>query len=171
MPEKLEFKPYTASEVEGILLERIEYAFVPKIWDKKILSIVVGKAMEAGDVRAGLHLLREAGRQAEEDMSEKVKEDHIVKAVATLSGFHTKPKENLAEDEKLILELVQGTNKIGDLYKEYQDQGGKGTYKTFQRKIDKLSKGKYIETKKVIGGKEGTTTMVGEKNATLGEFK
>ena len=83
----------------------------------------------------------------------------------------TKPKENLAEDEKLILELVQGTNKIGDLYKEYQEQGGKGTYKTFQRKIDKLSKGKYIETKKVIGGKEGTTTIVGEKNATLGEFK
>ncbi|RLE47318.1 hypothetical protein DRJ25_02690 [Candidatus Woesearchaeota archaeon] len=170
MPEKLEFKPYNAGEVEGILSERIDYAFVPNVWEKSALALVVGKAMEAGDIRVGLHLLKEAGRAAEEAMSDKVKDEHVIKAVETLSGFHTKPTEDLDEEAKLILELVQGTNKIGDLYKEYHEKGGKGTYKTFQRKIEKLSKGKYINTKKVIGGKEGTTTIVGEKNSTLDEF-
>lgn len=171
MPEKLEFKPYDTKEAEGILLERMEYAFIPDKWEKDALAMIVGKTVEAGDIRVGLHLLKEAGRVAEDEMSEKVKNEHVRKAVGTLSGFHTKTTDDLDEESKQILDLVQGQNKIGDLYKEYQDNGGKSTYKTFQRRIEKLSKANYISTKKVIGGKEGTTTIVEEKNTTLDDFE
>ena len=34
------------------------------------------------------------------------------------------------------------------------------TYKTFQRKIEKLSKSKFITTEKISGGKEGKTTII-----------
>jgi archaeal cell division control protein 6 len=171
MAEKLEFKPYNSFEVEGILRERIDYAFLPDTWDKIALSLVVEKALEAGDVRVGLHLLKEAGRAAEISFSGKVFDEHVFRAVETLSGFHVKEKEALDDDSQKILDLVQGTNKIGDVFDEYQKSGGKGTYKTFQRKIDKLSKANFINTKKVIGGKDGTTTLVAEKNKTLDDFE
>ncbi len=171
MPEKLEFQPYTSAEVEGIFTERMEYSFLSNVWEKSALALVVEKSMEAADIRVGLHLLKEAGRQAEKDNAEKIKDEHVFKAAETLAGFSIKSSEDLDSDAKLILKLIQGTNKIGDLFKEYQDRGGKGTYKTFQRKIEKLSKGKFISTKKVIGGKEGTTTMVGKRDVTLGDFE
>jgi hypothetical protein len=56
------------------------------------------------------------------------------------------------------------------LFKKYQKSGGKGTYKTFQRRVEKLSKGGFVNTKKVVGGKEGTTTIISEKNKSLDEF-
>ncbi len=171
MPERLEFPSYNASEVTGIFSERVDYAFTSNVWQKSAIELVVEKAMEAGDIRVGLHLLKEAGRNAESKMSQKITDDHVFKAVENLSGFSIKSKDDLDDDAQLILKLVQGTNKIGELFKEYQDKGGKNTYKTFQRKIEKLSKAGFINTKKIIGGKEGTTTMVGEKNTTLDEFE
>jgi hypothetical protein len=38
------------------------------------------------------------------------------------------------------------------------------TYKTFQRKIEKLSKSKFISTEKIAGGKEGKTTIIRAQN-------
>ena len=50
--------------------------------------------------------------------------------------------------------------KIGDLYKIYQSNAGTENYKWFQRKIAKLEEGRFITTKKITGGADGTTTMI-----------
>ena len=50
--------------------------------------------------------------------------------------------------------------KIGELYKRFQEAGGESSYKTFQRKIQKLGDGKFVTAKKVTGGTEGSTTIV-----------
>jgi len=46
------------------------------------------------------------------------------------------------------------------LFKTYQKKGGSLAYKSFQRKIDKLQKNKFISVEKTTGGKEGNTTIV-----------
>ena len=49
--------------------------------------------------------------------------------------------------------------KIGDLYNAFTEQGGEMSYKSFSRRINKLSEGKYISTEKV-SGTAGNTTIV-----------
>ncbi|MBW2970467.1 AAA family ATPase [Candidatus Woesearchaeota archaeon] len=171
LPEKIDFKPYTKEEIEGILKKRIEYAFCPGCWEDEAFNKIVETTITAGDVRAGLHLLREAGLAAEDNSSRKILPDHTQKALTKLTDFTIKPKDALPDDSKAILELVKTqSGRIGDLYKIYQDQGGKATYKTFQRRIESLEKGGFIETKKVVGGKEGTTTIITGKNKSLDEY-
>ena len=65
-------------------------------------------------------------------------------------------------DEQLILDLVKANSgkKIGDLFKIYQSNGGKLVYKSFQRKIEKLEKSKFISVEKTAGGDEGNTTII-----------
>ncbi len=171
MPEKIDFQPYSMEEIAGILKHRIEFAFTPNKWEDAAFNLIAEKTISSGDIRAGLHLLREAGLAAEDESSMKILPEHAEKALAKLSDFSIKPTEALNEEAKTILQLVKAqSGKIGDLYKIYQEKGGTATYKTFQRRIETLEKGGFIETKKIMGGKEGTTTLVTDKNKSLDEF-
>ncbi len=171
LPEKIDFKSYSREETKNILKHRLDFAFVPDSWDDKIFSQLVDKATVAGDIRAGLHLLREAGLAAEEMSSRKILPDHVQAALSKMGGFTIKPEEDLNDDARVILELIKSqSGKMGDLFKLYQEQGGTATYKTFQRRIETLEKGGFIDTKKIVGGKEGTTTIVSGKNKSLDEF-
>ena len=170
LPEKIEFKPYTTDETKSILKKRLDFAFSSDCWDDGTLSMIVDKASTAGDIRVGLHLLRQAGLAAEEDSSNRVLPEHIRTAISKISEFTIKPVSNLSEDAKNILNLVKSqSGKMGDLFRIYQEQGGTVTYKTFQRRIDTLEKGGFIDAKKVIG-KEGNTTIISSKNKSLDEF-
>ncbi len=171
IPEKINFSQYSSEEISGILKQRIDYAFSANRWDDSAVSMIVEKTISAGDVRIGLHLLREAGLAAEDRSSKKVVLEHAKLALAKMSDFSIKPAEDLSDDSKVILELIKvQSGKIGDLFKIYQEQGGAGTYKTFQRRIETLEKGGFIDTKKIVGGKDGTTTLVTTKNKSLDEF-
>ncbi len=172
MPERIEFKEYSKKETHEILKQRTGYAFVTGCWEKDALELISEKTSIAKDIRAGLFLLREAGLAAEEESSRKITKKHAEKAIKKIPEFNTKNPENLTKEAKTVLELIKENKetKIGDLYKIYQEKNGKGTYKTFQRRIEQLAKGGFINTKKVIGGKEGTTTIVSEKNRSLEEF-
>ena len=171
IPEKIDFQPYLREEIKGILKHRLDFAFSPNRWDESAFDVIVDKTTAAGDLRMGLHLLREAGMAAEDQSSRKVLPEHAERALAKLSDFTVKPADALSEDARVILELVKSqSGKIGDLFKTYQDQGGSATYKTFQRRIETLEKGGFIETRKIMGGKDGTTTMVAGKNKSLDDF-
>lgn len=158
----VEFQTYNAAETKGILKQRMGYAFVPGVWDETAFQSIAAKTAEIKDIRTGLYLLKEAGNHAEEQASKKIEKTHAEKALSTLQQFHSKDDKELADDEQIILNLIKDNsgNKIGDLFKFYQEKGGKQTYKTFQRRIDKLEKGKYITTHKTEGGKEGNTTLI-----------
>lgn len=172
MPDQLAFNAYSPAETKEILKQRLEHAFPANTLDADAFDLIARKAGEAADVRAGLFLLREAGLAAEDDASRKISLDHAKLAVDKLTNFSTKNQDELDDDSKLILECVKALSesKMGDLFKRYQDDGGLATYKTFQRRIEKLSKGGFVNARKVVGGKEGTTTIVSEKNKDLTDY-
>ncbi len=172
--ELLEFAPYNKEETKGILRERMKYAFVSGCFDDDAFKMAVDKAYDMKDIRAGLYLLKEAGNAAEDKASKKITIEHMDVAVGKLEEFYIKDKAELEDETKFILDIVKNNSgkKIGDLFKLYQENGGKSVYKTFQRKISKLAANKFISVKKVTGGAEGTTTLVSHAGSvkTLDEF-
>ena len=172
MPELLEFKKYSQSETFGILKERANFAFVPNCFSDSAVNKVADHTFKIGDIRSGLFLLKESATIAEDRSSKKVEDADVKQAISKMSSFKIKSSTDLEEDAKAILDIVKKNSgkKIGDLFKIYEEKGGKGVYKTFQRKISKLSDGKYISTKQVIG-KDGNTTIVSyAANAKLDDF-
>lgn len=165
VPEKMEFKQYNASETFSILKNRLSYAFPEGVWKDGAFEIVAKKTSELKDIRSGLFLLRESAFAAESKAKRFIESEDVKTALSKLNDFTIKNSENLEDDEtKFIYEIVKENSgsKIGDLFTIYQDKGGKSSYKTFQRKIEKLSEGKFIKTTKSTG-KGGNTTIVEKK--------
>jgi archaeal cell division control protein 6 len=162
LPEMLEFKPYNLDETRDVLRQRLNYAFVPEIWEENAFDTIVKKTAEAQDIRLGLHLMRESATIAEDKSSRKIISDHSEAAIEKINQFTIKKSSELADDEQRILEVVRKNSekKIGDLYSLYTGQGNVLAYKSFQRKIDKLEKNKFISVRKTSGGSEGNTSIV-----------
>jgi cell division control protein 6 len=162
MPELIEFKPYAYEETKGILKQRIEYAFYPNVLSDDAFELIVKRTSEMQDIRTGLYLMKEAGLIAESKSSRKILLEHAKQALAKIDEFSIKKANDLAVDERLILDLVKNNSgkRIGDIFKIYQSNGGKLVYKSFQRKIDRLQKNKFIIVEKTAGGEEGNTTII-----------
>ncbi|MDD5086740.1 MAG: AAA family ATPase [Candidatus Nanoarchaeia archaeon] len=174
MPEALEFRPYNGNETDGIIRERIKYAFQENVWPEEAIEIAAEKTFQLQDIRSGLFILREAGNNAEDRASRKINLEDVKKAIEKLPEFSSKKQEELDDDKKFIIETIKNNNgkKIGDLYRIYKEKGGEAVYKTFQRKIAALEKEGFISTEKIAGGKEGKTTIINTKDITkkLTEF-
>jgi archaeal cell division control protein 6 len=169
--EVLEFKPYTYTEAKGILLQRRDIAFEANVWETDAFEAIARKTSEMQDLRSGLYLMKEAGNAAEERSSKKISMADVEKAVSKLDEFSIKDKAVLEDESKMILEVIKENSgkRIGEIYRIFQDKGGKTAYKTFQRRIAKLEEDKFISTKKIAGGSEGATTIIsfeGEKKLT-----
>jgi len=170
-PEFLYFRSYNEAEIAGILQQRRDYAFVPGCWDEGAFKEIVEKCAETKDVRVGLYLMKEAGNVAEEKSSRQISSEHVAAAIRKVEDFHIKPKEGLDDDLQLILDLVKDHTgrKIGDIYTAYTEMGGELSYKSFQRRISKLSEGRFISTEK-ISGKEGNTTLISYADKKLTDY-
>jgi archaeal cell division control protein 6 len=162
MSESLEFRPYSLSETRDILRQRSNYAFAPNIWDEDAFDLIAKKTSGVEDIRTGLHLMREAGNIAEDISSRKITLEHAQQALKKIDTFTIKKSTDLNQEENAILSIVKKNSdkKIGDLYTIYKEAGGKLVYKSFQRKIDKLEKNKFVSVKKTSGGKDGNTTII-----------
>ncbi|MBS3164305.1 AAA family ATPase [Candidatus Woesearchaeota archaeon] len=169
----LQFRPYSAEETRGILRQRAELAFQPDVFPREALERVVAETVQRGDLRVGLHLLKEAGAAAEEKAARSVSLEHVETALQRLAQFAPRKSAELDEDEQAVLELVKGApgSKIGDLYKRYQESGGEMAYKSFQRKVKKLEDGGYIDVQRTQGGAEGNTSILTHRGVkTLDQF-
>jgi Cdc6-like AAA superfamily ATPase len=166
--ELVEFRQYNAEETRGILKQRMRYAFVPEVWEDPAFEMVAKRTAELSDIRSGLYLLKESTLLAEEKASRKVNLDHVKAAVQKLDEFSIKKSTDLEDETKFILGIIKknSNTKIGDLFHIYQENGGSSSYKTFQRKIKKLEKGKFIRTEKTEGGDEGNTTIIKYKGTS-----
>jgi cell division control protein 6 len=164
LAELQEFKPYNAKEIEGILRERIDFAFPSGVWDEDAILEVSKKTAAIKDVRSGLFLLKESGLIAEEKSKKKIELVDVQKAIEKLDKFYIKDSGELDDEVQFILGIVKSNSgkKIGDMYKNYEKQGGKASYKTFQRKIAKLQEGKFIKVTKQTGA-GGNTTIIEKK--------
>ena len=162
MPEMIEFKPYSYEETKGILKQRAEYAFHPTVLENDAFELIAKKTAEMQDIRTGLHLMKEAGLIAESKSSRKILLEHAKQALSKLDEFSIKKTSDLASDEQLILNIIKNNSgkRIGDFFKMYQNNGGKLVYKSFQRKVDKLEKNKFIIVEKTAGGEDGNTTII-----------
>jgi archaeal cell division control protein 6 len=160
--EVLEFKPYTYTETKGIMLQRRDIAFVASAWEDDAFEMAARKTSEIHDIRSGLYLMKEAGNSAEERSSKKVAIADVQNAIAKLDEFSIKDKASLEDDSKMILEVIKENSgrRIGEIFKIFQEKGGKTAYKTFQRRIAKLEEDKFISTEKILGGSEGATTII-----------
>lgn len=160
-PEFVTFRAYKESEIKGILVERRKYAFVQGCWDDDAFSELCQKCTETGDVRIGLYLMREAGNIAEEKSSRKITPEHVAVAIRKVDEFYIKPKDALPAEMLELLELIKVNSgaKIGELYQLFCEKGREMSYKSFQRRVAKLSEGKYIQTEKQQN-KSGNTTLL-----------
>ncbi|HSU72657.1 MAG TPA: AAA family ATPase [Candidatus Binatia bacterium] len=176
MPEVIEFKEYSLPEMHGILKNRAELALIPNAITDDALNVIATQAFEVKDVRTGMYMLRESALSAEYANMKTITLDHAKIAIAKAKEFVLQRQDDLNEDTRQVFDVVKKNSgsKIGDLFKLYKEIGGFGTYKTFQRKIDRLEKGGFVTANKLIGGKEGTTTIVElatkEKSTTLDRF-
>ena len=171
-PEFLHFRSYNETEIRGILEQRRDYAFVQNCWDDDAFKEIIEKCADTKDVRVGLYLMKETGNIAEERSSRKISLSHVAEAVKKVDEFYIKPKEGLDPDLLYVLDLVKefSGKKIGDIYSAYTEKGGEMSYKSFQRRISKLSEGRFISTEK-LSGKDGNTTLVNyTSNKKLTEF-
>jgi len=161
-PDILEFKPYSRAETKDILVQRKGWAFQKDVWEDAAFMQVVEKTTGQEDIRSGLHLMKESGENAELESCKKVTPEHVQKALSKLDQLSEKSSDELGDESRFILKIVKDNSgkKIGELFKVYQEENGKSSYKTFQRKIQKLTDGKFVNVKKITGGSEGSTTIV-----------
>ncbi len=77
MEEEIIFKPYTASQLKDILMQRIE-AFKEGVISEGVINKCAAlAAQEHGDARKAIELLRVAGEIAERNGDTKVEERHV----------------------------------------------------------------------------------------------
>lgn len=76
--EEMIFKPYTPSELEAILLDRVPQAFYDGVVSNDVIKLCAAiSGAEHGDARKALDLLRVSGEIAEQLKSNKITVEHV----------------------------------------------------------------------------------------------
>lgn len=150
-PVRVEFSPYSTSEMLDILGSRCHAGLYPDVLSKHLLKRIAGGAR---DIRHGIELVKQAALVAESDASRSVKDAHVEKAMQSMQ-----PPE-ASGDKVMILSLVREkgpieSGKLLTLVKEKRDI----TYSSFYRMLKKLESGRFIEIEHVSKG-QGRTGLI-----------
>jgi cell division control protein 6 len=169
--EEMVFRPYDASELRNILLERSKLSFLDGALSDAALSICSAlAAAEHGDARRALDLLRVAGEVAERQGATVITEEHVREAEKHIEHDRVLDAlQNLTLHSKLVLLSVYHLNKssatTGEIYDVYNELCGElGAGLLTQRRLGTLvneldvmgllnakvvSMGRYGRTKKI----------------------
>jgi archaeal cell division control protein 6 len=160
-PDHLSFAPYSLEELRTILSERAEAAFYDGVIDPEQIGLIAQKTFTAKDVRTGLFLLRESGTYAESESKKTIEPEHVARAVAKIDEFKIKNIGDLDPDLQDVLSLIKEHDgeRIGSLFEKHSKTADV-SYKTFQRRIAKLEKGRYISVDHIEGGEGGRTSIL-----------
>jgi cell division control protein 6 len=169
--EELVFRPYDASELRNILLERSKLSFQENVLTDSALNICSARAAaEHGDARRALDLLRVAGEVAERQEAKNITEDHVQQAEKHIE--HNRVVEalnNLTMHSKLVLLSVYHLNKssattgeIYDVYNELCGEFGAGllTQRRLGSLINELDSMGLVNAKVVSMGRYGRTKKI-----------
>ncbi len=129
--EELCFNPYNASQLEDILKERAEKAFVEGAIDIRIIrKIAAIAAQEHGDARKAINLLRITGEIAEREGCREIKLEHVNKAQdefdknEIIKSIKSLPKQHLVILYAILNYLENVNNKkiahTGTIYHHYE---------------------------------------------------
>jgi Cdc6-like AAA superfamily ATPase len=116
----------------------------------------VDKCYEKGDVRTGIVLMRESGREAERQASKKIKVEHVMKSKASIVD---EKANDLEERDRRVLELIKKNSGIetGRLVELVKEEGLEIPDSTLRRILQKLDKGGYIFREQVQTDSGGQT--------------
>jgi cell division control protein 6 len=172
--EELVFRPYDASELRNILLERSRLGFLDGVLSEAALSICSAlAAAEHGDARRALDLLRVAGEVAERQGSTIITEEHVREAEKHIE--HNKVVDALKNStlhSKLVLLSVYHLDKAngnsastGEIYDVYNELCGEiGVSLLTQRRlgtlINELDAMGLLNSKVVSMGRYGRTKKI-----------
>lgn len=141
--ETINFKPYSAAEVEGILLQRVAQGLYPNVLTSEQLDYIVDRTMRCGDIRIGLDMIKRAVLYAETDARKEVAQEDLQKAVSASRDLHLAGTiRTLSPDELQVLEQVvkmTGTQTLtttGDLRRSMTKDAPKLT--RFNEIVEKL---------------------------------
>ncbi|MGF3521939.1 MAG: ORC1-type DNA replication protein [Candidatus Bathyarchaeia archaeon] len=172
--EEMVFRPYDASELRNILLERSKLSFFDGCLSESALNICAAlAAAEHGDARRALDLLRVAGEVAERQGCSVITEEHVREAEKHIE--HNRVVEalkNLTLHSKLVLLSVYHINKgsgasatTGEIYDVYNELCGElGANLLTQRRlgtlINELDVMGLLNSKVVSMGRYGRTKKI-----------
>jgi len=106
-PEVIQFPPYSAQEMAGILNLRVKAGLFPHVFPPNLLDVVVDNCMAHGDVRLGLTLIKRSVLGAEKEARTSVTEDDLNHAIDSLRDSRLSDLISfLANDEKLVLKQI-----------------------------------------------------------------
>jgi cell division control protein 6 len=169
--EELVFRPYDASELHNILLERSKLSFHEGALSAAALNVCSAlAAAEHGDARRALDLLRVAGEVAERQGAKMITEEHVREAEKHIE--HNRVVEaikNLTLHSKLVLLSVYRLNKssattgeIYDVYNELCGELGAGllTQRRLGTLVNELDAMGILNAKVVSMGRYGRTKKI-----------
>jgi len=169
--EEMVFRPYDASELRHILLERSELSFQEGSLSESALSVCSAlAAAEHGDARRALDLLRVAGEIAERQGKKVITEEHVREAEKHIEHNRvTEAIKNLTLHSKLVLLSVYRlgkpaatTGEIYDVYSELCDELGAGllTQRRLGTLVNELDAMGLLNAKVINMGRYGRTKKI-----------
>jgi cell division control protein 6 len=169
--EEMVFRPYDASELRNILLERSKLSFRDGALSDAALSICSAlAAAEHGDARRALDLLRVAGEVAERQGATVITEEHVREAEKHIEHDRVLDAlQNLTLHSKLVLLSVYHLNKssattgeIYDVYNELCGELGSGllTQRRLGTLVNELDAMGLLNAKVVSMGRYGRTKKI-----------
>ncbi len=120
---RIEFKKYSADEIEDILEDRSRWGLRPGAVDSSILRKIALSA--DGDARISIGILRSAARKAEEQDSEEITREMVQESIPDAkSEQRQKNLEKLTDHQRILYDIIEkeGEIKPSELYERYRDE-------------------------------------------------
>lgn len=160
--KNLFFKQYSLHEITNILKERAKLSLKDGSIEPKYIKQIANVTYSKKDIRIGLFLLRESARNAENSSRKKIIEDDIKPLIKGIDSASIGEEEKLNSDEKTIIETVKKNNKkvAGTIYDSYSKSGGKLSYRSFKRYVERLERLGLLKTEVTGAGFKGKSTLI-----------
>jgi cell division control protein 6 len=171
------FPPYNAPQLQDILSQRADIAFVPNSYEQVVIPMCAAFAtQQGGDARRAINLLNVAAKEAEASGKGKILEEHVRHAEERLNEDHmTQAVANLPSQQMLLLCAITAaenrntrTNEkctTGQAYEIYRNMCAQMREAPLtQRRIcgflDELKESGLISTRVVSMGRGGRTSQI-----------
>jgi cell division control protein 6 len=144
------FPPYTATEVRGILGDRLRAGLYPGVVAPPVLDLLVERTMACGDLRVGIDMVRRAARAAERAGRTAVTEEDVLAAYAVSQHVHLQMAVvSLSAGERAVLDAalsLAGEEEVtsGRVY-ERVCEGERMSYAAFHERLRKLERLKLVD--------------------------
>jgi cell division control protein 6 len=157
--KQIVFNQYSPQELKDILKSRAKLAFCPESLSEEVVPLCAARAAKNnGDARLAINLLWKAGKIAERENAERVREEHVRKAFGEVGEGET-AGDRLQGREKEIFEFIRERGELtsSELYEKFNDE----TDRSIRNYVSMLVSLNLITTETKGGvGKRGTTRII-----------